>query len=79
MNSSSGISDVLRIRPGDFEHFGDVGAGLQRAFGASLDHGAVGDGIGERNAQLDQIRAAAFERGHQFGRALAAMGSPAVR
>ena len=78
MNSSSGISERLRILRRDVQHLGERGAGLERAIAAALDHRAVGDGIGERHAQFDQIRAAAFERSHQLGRRGRAMGSPAV-
>ena len=67
MNSSSGISDLRADFARDFEHLAQRGAGLQRAIGAALDHGTVGDGIGERHAQLDQVRAAALERRHQAG------------
>ena len=58
---------------GDIEHGGELRAGLQRAIAAALDHRAVGDGIGEGNAQLDQIRAAAFERRDEFRRCGRAM------
>ena len=51
---------------------------LQRAIRAALDHGAVGDGIGERHAQLDQIHAAAFQRRDELRACAPAMGSPAV-
>ena len=68
MKSSSGISEVLRIFGGDVEDLRERGAGAQRAVARLLDHGAIGDGIGERHAEFDQIGAAAFERRDQIGR-----------
>ena len=35
------------------------------AFGAAHDDGAVGDGIGERHAEFDDVGAAAFEGGNE--------------
>ena len=40
---------------------------LKRPLAAALNHRAVGDRIGERHAELDQVRAAALERGNQCG------------
>ena len=37
---------------------------------AALDHRAIGDGIGERHAQFDQVRAAALQRRNQRRRAV---------
>ena len=51
----------------DVEHGGELGAGLQRAIAAALDYRAVGDRVGEGNTQLDQVRAAAFERRDDLG------------
>ena len=51
---------------------------FEGAIAGALDHRAVGDGIGERHAQFDQIGAAALQRCDERGRAVAAMGSPAV-
>ncbi len=70
MNSSSGTSDVCRISRGDLQHFAQRGAGLQRALAGALDHRTIGDGVGERHAQFDQVRAAAHQRFHQRRRAL---------
>ena len=39
----------------------------QRAVPRLLNHRAVGDRIGERHAQFDQVRAASFERRDQIG------------
>ena len=49
----------------DFKNSGNGGAGLQRAVRSALDHRSVGDRIGERYPQFDEIGAAAFERSHQ--------------
>ncbi len=54
----------------DLQHFAQRGAGRQRALARALDHRTIGDGIGKRHAQLDQVRAAALQRFHQRGRAL---------
>ena len=70
MNSSSGTSE----RPADFrrdsEHARQRRAGLERALAGALDHGSIGDRVGKRHAQLDQVRAAAHQRFHQRGRAV---------
>ena len=76
VNSSSGISECLRISRGDIQYRGDIGPGLQSTIAAALDHRTVGDRIGEGNAQFNQIRAAAFQRSHQCGRVRRAMGRP---
>jgi len=38
-------------------------AGIRR-----LNHGAVGDGVGEREADLDEVRAGLRDRGNEFTR-----------
>ncbi len=70
MNSSSGISELLTDLARDFQNFAPrwcrrVKRGRRRA-----DHGTIGDRIGERHAQFDQIGAAAFERRDQCRGAL---------
>ena len=44
------------------EAVADADAGLERALGRGLDHRAVGDRIGERNSDLDHVRAAFDQR-----------------
>jgi hypothetical protein len=60
------LADFARDR----EHTRERGAGLQGALARALDHRTIGDGIGKRHAQLDQVRAAAQQRLDQRRRAL---------
>ena len=46
------------------------GAGFQRALGGQLVDHAVGEGIGERNAEFNDIGPGAFEGPDQLGRFL---------
>jgi hypothetical protein len=43
------------------QNFRNAGSGSQGSVRAALDHGAIGYGIGEGNAQLNQIDASALE------------------
>ena len=52
---------------GDLEHGGQGGAGLEGALAGALDDGAIGDGVAEGDAELDEIGAAADHGGHQGG------------
>ena len=70
MNSSSGISDRRRISRAISSTLCSVVPALQRAFTGALDDRAIGNRIGERHAQLDQVRAAALERFNQCRRAV---------
>ena len=64
--------------PHSFEQSGQGRAGFERAIRRALNHGPIGDRIGEGNSQLDQIRPAALERENQRRR-MRGRGSPAVR
>src|SRR5437773_3940340 len=44
---------------GDVEDGGESGSGFERTLAGALDHGAIGDGVAEGDAQLDEISAAA--------------------
>ena len=46
------------IERADLEHRVDGRAGPQRGGPRGVDHGPVGERVGERNAELDQIGAA---------------------
>ena len=65
MNSSSGISECLRISRAISSTRDSVVPRAERAVRGPLNHGAIGDRIGEGHAELDQIRAAALQRRHQ--------------
>ena len=60
---------------GDIENLRERGARGEGAVAGLLNHRAIGDRVGERNAQFDEIGAAAFERcdeaGRRFGRGIA--------
>ena len=64
---------------GDVENLRERGAGREGAVAGLLNHGAIGDGIGEGHAQFDQIGAAAFERRDEVRACASGVGSPAVR
>ncbi len=61
---------------GDVEDLRERGAGGEGAVAGLLDDGAIGDGIGERHAQFDEIGAAAFERFDESGAWLRAWDRP---
>ena len=69
MNSSSGTSDCFRISRA-IPARGQRRAGAERALGRPLDHRTVGDRIGERHAEFDQVGAAAHQRRDQSGGAV---------
>ena len=52
---------------GDFEDGREGGTRFEGAFAAALDDGAIGDGVAERDAELDEIGAAADHGGHEGG------------
>ena len=60
------LADLRR----DLEHASQRRARLERALAALLDHRPIGDRIGERHAEFDQVGAAAHQRLDQRGRAL---------
>ena len=61
------------------EAIADPDAGGQRALRRGLDHRPVGDGIGERDPDLDHV-GAAFDRARREARALVSRsGSPSIR
>ena len=68
VNSSSGISDCRRISRRDIQHLAHRRSGAKRAVGGSLNHGTIGDRVGEGNAELDQVGSATFQRVNQPGR-----------
>ena len=57
----------LEDAAGDLEDAGDGGAGVEGAVGSALDDGSVGDGVGEGDAEFEDIGAAAFEGEGEFG------------
>jgi len=76
VNSSRGISERVRISAAIFEDLADRGSGFERAVAGELDDGAVGDGVGEGDAQLDEVGGRPRSRastgaGVRFGRGIA--------
>ena len=52
---------------GDLEHGREGGAGLEGALAAALDDGSIGDGVAERDAEFDEVGAAADHGGDEGG------------
>ncbi len=67
------LADLLR----HIEHAGQIGSVLQRALAGALDHRAIGDGIAEGNAQLDDVGAGAIAA-RATSREMSRSGSPQV-
>ena len=55
---------------GNVEHFADCSSGFEGTIAGALDDGAVADGIGEGDAQLDEVGAASFQGFDEVGRAV---------
>ena len=61
------------------EHARQRGAAGERAQAGALDHRAVGERIGERHAELDDVGAALRRLDHQARASSSSEGSPAMK
>jgi hypothetical protein len=69
VKSTIGIPSSPRTVSHQIQRRSQRGAGRKRALGGPLDHRAVRDRIGERDADLDDVRTAPNERAQDVPRA----------